>query len=65
MSQATTTPTINSVVQNIDKYSSEDLRTIFLSINPYLLKRWMDHFIREEKYEVCQVIKNVMSEQNL
>lgn len=51
--------------ENIKYYSKEELQTIFRRLNPYLLNRWMDHFIRKEEYEVCQVIKEVMAESDI
>jgi hypothetical protein len=48
--------------ENIGTYSNDELRTIFRRLNPYLLQRWMTHFIQKEEYEVCQVIKEVIEE---
>ena len=48
--------------ENIRHYTPDELRTIFRRLNPYLLQRWMDHFVKKEEYEVCQVIKEIMSE---
>jgi hypothetical protein len=49
--------------ENIGTYSNDELRTIFRRLNPYLLNRWMSHFIQKEEYEVCQIIKEVIEEE--
>jgi len=51
--------------ENITRYSTEELRSIFRRQNPYLLQRWMNHFIQKEEYEVCIVIKDVMEESRI
>ncbi|HRO41706.1 MAG TPA: hypothetical protein PL009_02670 [Flavipsychrobacter sp.] len=48
--------------ENIRHYTSDELRIIFRRLNPYLLQKWMDHFIRKEEYEVCGIIKEVMKD---
>lgn len=50
---------------NIRNYTVDELRNIFSRLNPYLLRRWMDHFIKKEEYEVCQVIKEVMADTSI
>ena len=51
--------------ENIRHYSPDELRNIFSRLTPYLLQRWMEHFIKKEEYEVCQVIKEVMKESRI
>jgi len=48
--------------ENIKHYSPDELRVIFRRLNPYLLQKWMDHFVKKEEYEVCSVILEVMKE---
>ena len=48
--------------ENIQLYTADELRIIFRRLNPYLLQKWMEHFIKKEQYEVCAVIKDVMDE---
>jgi hypothetical protein len=61
MKQSQTSPQPpGNIVQKLEQYSQEDLKLPFEAMKPNLLKRWMTFFIREEKYEVCQIIRDVM-----
>ncbi len=51
--------------ENIRRYTAAELKIIFMRLNPYLLQKWMDHFIRKEEYEVCGVIKEVMQQSRI
>jgi len=64
-----TTPSPNlertPLSQNIRHYTENELRNVFRRLNPFLLNKWLSHFITKEEYEVCKVIKEVMDENRI
>jgi hypothetical protein len=64
-----TTPSPNlertPLSQNISHYTDNELRNVFRRLNPFLLNKWLSHFIEKEEYEVCKVIKEVMDENRI
>lgn len=51
--------------ENVYRYSDEELLVIFRRLSPYMLNRWMNHFIQKEAYEVCSLLKQVMEEKRI
>jgi hypothetical protein len=47
---------------NIEGLSLPVVRNLLKDLSPRVLTIWMSYFIEQEKYEVCQMIKEALAE---
>lgn len=50
---------------DVSDMSKTELRQMFGDLNVSSLRHWMQHYIHAEKYEVCQVIKEILDDRKV
>lgn len=65
MGRSTTKKTEDSLSFDLSTMPADEVRAMFRELTPRSLQRWLEFYINKEKYEICQIIREVMQEKGM